>query len=122
MSYSLLSHTSALEEARGQCRTKTMCVLPGSMQTILFMQTGTIARIVADRGFGFITQPGNDKDLFFHAKELDGVEFESLKEGDVMEFDVENGPKGPSAINVRPSSAAPSTDDATEAPAEESAE
>ena len=60
--------------------------------------TGKIAR-VTDRGFGFITPDEGDKDLFFHAKDLIEVEFDEVKEGDAVTFDVE-GPKGPSATNV----------------------
>ncbi|MDP1884262.1 MAG: cold shock domain-containing protein [Candidatus Moranbacteria bacterium] len=63
------------------------------------MAQGTIKRLT-DRGFGFITQDGEDKDLFFHAKELQGVEFNDLKEGDRVQFEVSESPKGPNAINV----------------------
>lgn len=64
---------------------------------------GTIARLT-DRGFGFITpETGGDKDLFFHARSLvEGVEYDSLKEGDTVSYDLENGEKGPAAINVQP--------------------
>lgn len=63
------------------------------------MQTGTIKRLT-DRGFGFISIEGNDKDLFFHSNELKGVTFEDLKEGDKVQFEVANGPKGENATNV----------------------
>lgn len=64
------------------------------------MQTGTIKKLVSDRGFGFIQQEGG-KDLFFHAKDLaDGLLFEDLREGDMLQFEVEEGPKGPAAVNV----------------------
>lgn len=62
---------------------------------------GKIARLT-DRGFGFITPDEGDKDLFFHARSLaEGIVYDSLKEGDVVEFDVEQGDKGPAAVNVR---------------------
>lgn len=62
---------------------------------------GKIARLT-DRGFGFITPAEGDKDLFFHARSLvDGLMYDSLKEGEEVEFDVEQGDKGPSAVNVR---------------------
>lgn len=63
---------------------------------------GKIARLT-DRGFGFITpDEGGDKDLFFHARSLvDGLMYDSLKEGDVVMYDVEEGDKGPAAVNVR---------------------
>lgn len=63
------------------------------------MQEGTIARLT-DRGFGFIKVEGQEKDLFFHANELKNAQFNDLKEGDKVTFEVENGPKGPSATNV----------------------
>lgn len=61
--------------------------------------TGTI-KTLTDRGFGFITQEGQSKDLFFHSKDLSGVTYEELKVGDAVTFDVVDGPKGPSAKNV----------------------
>ncbi len=61
--------------------------------------TGTI-KTLTDRGFGFITLEGQEKDLFFHSKDLQGVEFDSLKVGDSLSFDVVEGEKGPSAKNV----------------------
>lgn len=63
------------------------------------MEQGTIKRLT-DRGFGFISREGSDKDLFFHSKELQGVAFEDLKEGDKVQFEVAEGPKGPNAVNV----------------------
>lgn len=56
--------------------------------------------MVSDRGFGFISREGNDKDLFFHSKELQGVAFEELREGDKVQFEVSESPKGPNATNV----------------------
>jgi CspA family cold shock protein len=64
------------------------------------MEQGTIKKLVSERGFGFISREGNDKDLFFHSKELQGVTFEELREGDKVQFEVAEGPKGPNATNV----------------------
>ncbi|MDP6704245.1 MAG: cold shock domain-containing protein [archaeon] len=63
------------------------------------METGKIARLT-DRGFGFISREDEEKDLFFHANELQGVEYNSLQEGDDVTFEVSDGPKGLSATNV----------------------
>ncbi|HLB50578.1 MAG TPA: cold shock domain-containing protein [Patescibacteria group bacterium] len=63
------------------------------------MQQGTIKRLT-DRGFGFISREGEEKDLFFHSKELQGVQFNELREGDKVQFEVGESPKGPNAINV----------------------
>jgi len=63
------------------------------------MQNGTIAR-VTDRGFGFIARDGEQKDLFFHSNELQNVQFNDLREGDKVTFDVAEGPKGLNATNI----------------------
>lgn len=60
---------------------------------------GVIKKLL-DKGFGFITVDGEDKDLFFHSNELKGVTFEELKEGDRVSFDKADSPKGPNATNV----------------------
>jgi CspA family cold shock protein len=54
-----------------------------------------------DKGFGFITAQGMDKDVFFHSKALVGVSFEELNEGEQVSFEVEQSPKGPNAVNVQ---------------------
>lgn len=61
--------------------------------------TGTI-KTLTDRGFGFIAVEGQSKDLFFHSKDLQGVEFDSLQVGDTLSFEIVEGEKGPSAKNV----------------------
>ena len=63
------------------------------------MEKGKIARLT-DRGFGFISREGEEKDLFFHSSELQGVEFKDLNEGDEVEFEVGEGDKGPNAVKV----------------------
>jgi cold shock protein len=63
------------------------------------MQKGTISRLT-DRGFGFITQEGVENDLFFHSNELKNVEFNDLREGDALTFEVAEGPKGLNAVNI----------------------
>ena len=60
---------------------------------------GTIAR-VTDRGFGFISREGEEKDLFFHSNELQNVQFNDLREGDKVTFEVAEGPKGLNATAI----------------------
>ena len=54
-----------------------------------------------DKGFGFITVQGEEKDIFFHSKSLVDVTFDELNEGDAVTFDVEDSPKGKNAVNVK---------------------
>ena len=61
--------------------------------------TGTIKNLT-DRGFGFISREGEEKDLFFHSKELVGVTFDELKVGDAVTFEIGQGEKGPNAVKV----------------------
>lgn len=63
-------------------------------------QTGTIKKL-SEKGFGFIAREGGEKDLFFHASALQGVEFEDLQEGQTLTFDEGRGDKGPRAENIR---------------------
>jgi len=63
--------------------------------------TGTIKKVVADRGFGFITAD-DSKDYFFHRSGLDpSLDFDRLVGGESVEFQIEQSPKGPRAANVR---------------------
>ncbi len=66
------------------------------------MQRGTIKKIVTDKGFGFITGEGQGTDLFFHVSAVEDGAFESLSEGQSVEFESEEGPKGTRASLVRP--------------------
>ena len=63
--------------------------------------TGTIKKLVSDKGFGFITAEGMAKDLFFHSNALVGVSFDELREGDKVSFETEESPKGLNAVNVQ---------------------
>jgi CspA family cold shock protein len=61
---------------------------------------GTV-KTKTDKGFGFISREGEEKDLFFHSTDLSGVTFDELQEGASVTFDVVDGEKGPSAKNVK---------------------
>ncbi|RLC38870.1 cold shock domain-containing protein, partial [Candidatus Falkowbacteria bacterium] len=61
---------------------------------------GTIKKLT-DKNYGFITQADTDKDLFFHANELDGVDFSELREGDAVTFEVSDTPKGQAAVQIK---------------------
>lgn len=61
---------------------------------------GTIKRVIRDRGFGFIKST-EGQEIFFHRSGLQNINFDGLKEGESVEFEMERGEKGPRAINVR---------------------
>jgi len=62
--------------------------------------TGSIKRLT-DKGFGFITPEGQEKDVFFHSTALVGVSFDELQVGDKVSFETEDPEKGPRAVNVQ---------------------
>ena len=62
--------------------------------------TGTIRTLRVDKGFGFI-KDNTGKEYFFHRSAVSGEGLDNLREGDRVEFDVGQGPKGPRAENVR---------------------
>jgi CspA family cold shock protein len=64
------------------------------------MATGTVKKLVRDRGFGFI-QGSDGVELFFHRSALQGEGFNALAEGQAVEFDIEKGDKGPRAAHMK---------------------
>jgi CspA family cold shock protein len=64
------------------------------------MVNGRVKWFNDKKGFGFIEQE-NGPDVFVHHSNINASGFKSLKEGDRVTFDIEKGPKGPSAINVK---------------------
>ena len=66
------------------------------------MATGTVKWFSDDKGFGFITPDDQGKDLFVHHSGIAGEGFKSLREGAKVEYEAQEGPKGPNAGNVRP--------------------
>jgi CspA family cold shock protein len=64
------------------------------------MAQGTIKKIT-DKGFGFIQRDGGQQDLFFHCSAVSNDGFDTLTEGDTVQFDEGRGDKGPRAENVQ---------------------
>ena len=64
------------------------------------MEKGTVKWFNNTKGYGFITREAGD-DLFVHFKSISGDGYKSLKQGETVEFDVEQGEKGLQAVNVR---------------------
>jgi len=65
------------------------------------MITGTVKWFNDSKGFGFITPQDGSKDVFVHHSAIQGDGFKSLAEGQSVTFDVEQGAKGPSAVNLQ---------------------
>ncbi len=64
------------------------------------MEKGTVKWFNSSKGFGFITREEGD-DVFVHYKAIVGEGYKSLEENQAVEFEVEQGPKGLQATNVR---------------------
>jgi len=62
---------------------------------------GTVKKVISDRGFGFINAE-DGQEVFFHSSACTDVSFDSLQEGASVEFEIEQGPKGPRAVGVKP--------------------
>lgn len=64
------------------------------------MHTGKVKKIVRERGFGFISDT-DGREVFFHQSGLVDAQIDVLKEGENVEFEIENSSKGPRAVNIR---------------------
>ena len=64
------------------------------------MARGTVKWFNDQKGYGFITPEDGSKDVFVHYSAITGDGFKSLRDGQLVEFEVTSGPKGPQAANV----------------------
>ena len=67
---------------------------------VLRMVKGTVKWFNDKKGFGFLSREDGD-DVFVHFSNIEGDGFKTLREGDPVEFEVQDGPKGPQAVNVK---------------------
>lgn len=75
----------------------------GLLKKVLIMSnkiTGLVKWFNPEKGFGFITPNDGSKDVFVHYSAIQSDDFRTLSENQEVEFSVEQGPKGPSAVNV----------------------
>lgn len=66
------------------------------------METGKVKWFNSEKGFGFIEREGGD-DVFVHFSAIQGEGYKTLDEGQEVTFEIENGQRGPQAVNVRKS-------------------
>ena len=64
--------------------------------------TGKVKWFNDAKGFGFITPDNGQKDCFVHHSAIQGSGFKSLKEGQKVQYEAQQGPKGPAAANIKP--------------------
>jgi cold shock protein len=77
-------------------------VVREQMEDLAFMATGTVKWFNGEKGFGFIVQDGGGPDVFVHFSAIQGSGYRNLEEGQRVEFESNQGPKGLQAANVRP--------------------
>lgn len=61
---------------------------------------GTIKKIIQNRGFGFIDSEDQEEDIFFHQSNIQETELSRLRLGQRVEYEIEDTPKGPQAVNI----------------------
>ena len=72
----------------------------GKREKVKILDQGTVKWFNSEKGYGFITRKAQGDDIFVHFKSILGEGRKDLNEGDNVEFEVENGPKGLQAIKV----------------------
>lgn len=73
---------------------------PATERGFNILDEGTVKWFNSEKGYGFITRKKQGDDIFVHYKSIVGEGRKDLNDGDNVQFDVENGPKGMQAVNV----------------------
>ena len=81
------------------------------------MATGTVKWFNNAKGYGFILSEASGEDLFVHFSSIQMSGYKTLRAGQVVEFDIQEGPKGPHAVNICSTDDGPAPDDALAADA-----
>jgi cold shock protein len=97
---------NGLSASKGRARLRAAVVLDSARREARnrrhrLAEQGTVKWFSNEKGFGFISREGQD-DVFVHFSAIQGEGYRSLTEGQAVEFDVVDGPKGKQAANVRP--------------------
>lgn len=77
----------------------TLKILLNLFMEVIYMTQGTVKWFNADKGFGFIEVEGGD-DVFAHFSNIEGEGYKTLDEGQAVEFSIEEGQRGPQAVNI----------------------
>ncbi len=72
------------------------------------MAKGIVKWFSNQKGYGFITPEGSEKDIFVHFSSIQSEGFKTLKQGDGVEFEIKDGPKGEQAVDVKLTHSSPS--------------
>ncbi len=74
---------------------------PSTKKAVIAMPTGTVKWFNAEKGFGFIVPDDGSQDLFAHYSAIESSGYRTLEEGQKVEFEVAQGPKGPQAASIK---------------------
>jgi CspA family cold shock protein len=96
-----ISDRMAAFATRDSSRERMAVGLSTKHKDMHYMAQGTVKWFNSEKGFGFIAPEGDGPDVFVHFSAIAGNGYKSLEENQRVEFDIEQGNKGPQAANLR---------------------